>query len=101
MGRSRIQLQDELRELAPKVWFRRPPDNRMSYPCILYRTSVPHVLRADNRAYRITPCYNVIYICSDPDEGIIRRMLEKFAHCAFDREYETDGLYHYSFTIYY
>lgn len=47
-----------------------------------------------------TPCYNVIYICRMPDDTIVQRMLERFEHCDMDREYENDGLYHYSFTLY-
>ena len=46
------------------------------------------------------PCYNVIYISEIPDETIERRMLEHFEYCESDREYESDGLYHYSFTLY-
>ena len=101
MARSRLELQQELLELAPKAWYKRPPDNKMTYPCIVYRPSKPSVLRANNRAYQIFPCYNVIYICQQADDSITQAMLEKFTHCDFDREYESDGLYHYSFTIYY
>ena len=101
MARSRLDLQRELRTLAPKVWYVRPPDNRMTYPCILYRPSKPQVLRADNRAYLHFPCYNVIYISQTANDEITAQMLEAFTHCDFDREYESDGLFHYSFTIYY
>lgn len=101
MARSRLDLQAELREIAPKVWYKRPADNKMTYPCIVYRMSNPEVFRANNHAYAIIPCYNVIYITQRPDDDIVRTMLEKFTHCGFDREYESDQLYHYSFTIYY
>lgn len=100
MARSRTELQAALRELAPKAWFKRPPDNKMSYPCFLYRISRPMTAYADNKAYVAISCYNVIYISQDPDETIINRMLRKFEYCAFDREYQSDGLYHYSFTLY-
>lgn len=97
----RLQLQAELRKITPKAWFKRPPDNKMTYPCIIYRVSRPNVLRANNRMYLKFQCWNVIYISQTPDVGIIRDMLEHFKYCDFDREYETDNLYHYSFTIYY
>ena len=42
----------------------------------------------------------MIYISREPSEEIARNMLETFEHCSFDREYETDGLYHYSFKVY-
>ena len=101
MARDRLTLQEELRTLASKAWFRRPPDNKMSYPCFLYRPSKAHTLRADNALYGYMHGYNVIYISKEPNENIEQQMLEKFEYCSFDREYESDGLYHYSFTLYY
>lgn len=72
----------------------------MSYPCFIYRPSPPAVRHADNFVYMYKPCYNVIYISQEPSETIEKTMLETFEHCSADREYETDGLYHYSFTLY-
>lgn len=89
-----------MRDLAPKVWFKRPPNNKMSYPCILYRPGKPATKRADNRLYMYKEGYNVIYISQEPNETIMKQMLETFEHCSFDREYESDNLYHYSFTLY-
>ena len=64
MARDRLALQAKLRQIAPKAWYRRPPDNKMTYPCFIYRLSRPSVQRADNKPYIYTPCYNVIYILS-------------------------------------
>lgn len=100
MAKDRLDLQQKLLTLAPKAWYRRPPDNKMVYPCFVYRMSRPAVRRADNHGYMVVPCYNVIYISQTPDDTIFRRMLETFEYCAADREYESDGLYHYSFTLY-
>lgn len=72
----------------------------MTYPCIIYRPSTPAVRRADNHMYMYLNGYNVIYISRDPSETIVYDMLTKFEHCSFDREYETDDLYHYSFKLY-
>lgn len=58
------------------------------------------IKRADNRPYAYFPCFNVIYFSADPDDNITRRMLERFEYCDFDREYQSDGIYHYSFTLY-
>lgn len=101
MARSRLDLQHALSPLAKKVWYKRPPDNKMVYPCIIYRLSIPNILRANNHAYAQILGYNVIYIAQESDDDIIRQMMDQFPHCAFDREYESDGLFHYSFTIYY
>ena len=100
MARDRLELQAKLRQIAPKAWYKRPPDNKMSYPCFIYRPSRPSVQRADNKPYIYTPCYNVIYICEDPNDTIDKTMLESFAHCDVDRQYEADGLYHYSYILY-
>ena len=100
MAKDRLTLQAKLREFAPKVWYKRPPDNKMSYPCIVYRPSNPKILKADNRLYMYEPCYNVIYISQSENDAIQKQMLEAFEYCGIDRQYESDGLYHYSFTIY-
>ena len=100
MAQDRPTLQSTLLELAPKAWYKRPPDNRMTYPCFIYRLSKPDVKRADNKVYAYFPCYNVIYISTEPGDEVVRRMLERFKYCDFDREYQSDGLFHYSFTVY-
>ena len=100
MAKDRLSLQDELRGFASKVWYKRPPDNRMVYPCILYRPSNPQTLHADNRLYMFMSCYNVIYISEEPNDTIDRAMLEHFKYCSVDRQYEADGLYHYSYVLY-
>lgn len=97
----RLQLQAALLKIAPKAWYLRPADNRMTYPCFLYRPSKPFVLHADNRAYAMRPCWNVIYISQEPSLSIIRQMMEAFEWLEFDREYESDNLFHYSFALYY
>ena len=72
----------------------------MAYPCFLYRPSRPATHRADNRVYMYVPCYNVVFISQEPNEEIERWMLGHFDHCDVDREYESDGLYHYSYTLF-
>ena len=94
-------LQKRLTSMGCKAWFQRPPDNKMSYPCFLYRPSRPFVKNANDKPYIYIPCWNVIYISKEPDLGIVRRMLEEFSNCGCDREYENDNLYHYSFTLYF
>ena len=100
MAKDRLSLQAALREIAPKVWYKRPPDNKMTYPCIVYRLSRPDTRRADNKVYAYTPCYNVIYFSREPADEVVRQMIEGFEYCGFDREYQSDGIYHYSFTLY-
>lgn len=101
MARTQRDLQAALRTLAPKAWLRRPPEHQMTYPCFVYRPSRSRLLWADDKAYLRFPCWNVIYITQEANSDIEARMLETFEYCSMDREYESDGLYHYSFTLYY
>lgn len=101
MARPQTELQARLREIAPKAWLRRPPDNQMSYPCFIYRPSKSRIIYADNKPWMRWPCWNVIYITECPKDDIEPIMLNAFEHCSMDREYQSDGLYHYSFTIYF
>ena len=100
MALDQPTLQATLLGLTPKAWYKRPPDNKMSYPCFVYRLSNPDTKHADNRVYSYTPCYNIIYMSTEPNDRIVRQMLEGFEHCSFDREYQADNIYHYSFVVY-
>lgn len=96
---GRLQFQSKLRELAPKAWYQKPPDNQMTYPCFVYKAVEPVQIRADNRNYLLLPRYEVLYISATEDDDIWYRMDEKFEHMAVGRKYVSDNLYHYVFTI--
>lgn len=96
---ARQQLQNKLMELAPKAWYQKPPDNRMTYPCFVYKAVDPVQVRADNRIYLMVPRYEVLYISQTEDDEIWDRMPEAFEHCDIGRKYVSDNLYHYVFTI--
>lgn len=98
---QRLDLQTKLRGIAPKVWYQKPPDNKMSYPCIVYKSTEPRIIRADNRGYLTLPGYEVLYITADEYDEIWDIMTEQFANCSVGRKYVSDQLYHYVFTIYY
>ena len=98
---QRVDLQDKLRTIAPKVWYQRPPSNKMSYPCIIYKRTGMKTARANNHAYLRIPCYEILYIAQEDSDGIEDTMLDNFEHCSFDQKYVSDNLYHYAFTIYF
>lgn len=98
---GRLRLQSELRELAPKAWYQKPPDNKMTYPCFVYKAVEPVQIKADNRNYLLLPRYEVLYISAVEDDDIWNRMDEKFEHMSVGRKYVSDNLYHYPFTITY
>ena len=101
MGRSRLDFQQELRTLAPKAWYLRPPDNRISYPCFVYKSVSPRMVRADNLGYLRSPGDEVLYISETENEAIIDALTERFPFCSPGAPYISDDLFHYPFTIYY
>ena len=98
---GRLQLQQELREIAPNAWYQKPPTNKMTYPCFVYKAIEPNVVRADNYAYLLMPGYEVLYISQTENDSIWETMLRRFTYCSAGRKYVSDGLFHYPFTIYY
>lgn len=87
--------------MAPKAWYQKPPANKMSYPCFVYKALEPETVRADNRIYLLMPKYEVLYITDTEDDGIWDRMADAFEYLSIGRKYESDNLYHYVFTINY
>lgn len=98
---QRLALQAKLKELAPAAWYQKPPANKMSYPCFVYKSIEPKVVYANNRGYINIPGYEVLYITQSENDEIMGRMLEEFCYCSVGRKYVSDNLYHYPFTIYY
>lgn len=98
---TRIDLHNELLELAPKAYFQPPATVRMEYPCFRYNFSGLDALHADNAMYRGLNRYSVTYISRTHAEEIVLRMKEHFKYCRFDRSYTADNLYHYAFELYY
>lgn len=98
---GRLQLQQELLQVAPEVWYQKPPANRMSYPCFVYKAIEPQVIRADDKAYVLMPGYEVLYISREENDEIWEIMLNRFQYCSPGRKYVSDNLFHYPFTVYY
>ena len=98
---GRLQLQQELLTLAPKAWYQKPPSNRMTYPCFVYKALEPETVRADNRVYILMPKYEILYISETENDEIWDKMTDKFEYISVGRKYVSDNLYHYPFTINY
>ena len=98
---GRLQLQQELLKLAPKAWYQKPSTTKMSYPCFVYKALEPETVRADNRMYILMPRYEILYISQTEDDGIWNRMTDTFEYLSNGREYVSDNLYHYPFTVNY
>ncbi len=96
---GRLQLQQKLLEMAPKAWYQKPPSNKMTYPCFVYKAEPPETVRADNRAYILMPRYEVLYITAEENDAIWEQMAERFEYLSIGRKYASDNLYHYVFTV--
>ena len=96
---GRLQLQQKLLTMAPKAWYQKPPANKMSYPCFVYKAVEPNTVRADNRVYVLMPRYEILYISMEEDDSIWEKMKEAFEYLSIGRKYVSDNLYHYVFTV--
>lgn len=102
MAKRRLELQKILSSIegVKKCYYRPPASLHLKYPCIIY--SRDNILQefADNTTYRGSDRYTVTVIDEDPDSEIPRRVLE-LPYCSSDREFRTDGLNHFVFTLFY
>ena len=96
---GRLSLQQRLLKLAPKAWYQKPPSNKMTYPCFVYKAVEPDVTYADNSVYRMAPRYEILYITNTEDDSIWERMIQEFGPIGIGRKYASDNLYHYPFTL--
>lgn len=105
MGR-RLELQTLLEDLLfdvtgkRHVYFQKPPNNMMQYPCILYRRDKGRMIFADDKPYAGTKRYQVTVIDEDPDSDIPDR-IEQLPRSLFDRFYTQDNLNHFVINLYY
>ena len=98
---QRLELHKKLRMMADNVYYQPPSDDRMKYPCFLYRLSTVNSDYANNKGYINHKAYTITYICYLPEDDIIEKMFSKFEYCSFDREYSSDDLHHYVFRVFY
>lgn len=97
----RLLLDKELRSLSKNVYYQPPESCKMSYPCIVYHLTDAMTMHADDKNYHIKKRYTVTYISNNPDNDLVKRMLDKFQYCSFDRWYAADNLNHFVYDLYY
>ena len=99
---SRIELQEKLEELlgSSNVYYQPPASVKMEYPAIRYSRKDVDKKSADNTAYTLTNCYEIIVIDRKPDNKIIEKLLA-LPMCSYDRSYKADNLNHDVLTLYY
>lgn len=99
---TRIELQALFEEIlgSKNVYFQPPESVRMSYPAIVYSYADIDNVYADNLVYMQSLAYTVTVIDKNPD-GALWREISKIPRCRHDRNFVSDNLNHYVFTLYY
>ena len=105
---SRLKLQEKLQSIIglrednkPNVYFQPPESVKLNYPCFVYHRDNLNVLRADNKSYRKTFAYQIMYITQDPDDPLITSFIDNFEMCRYNRHFTASNLNHEVFTVYY
>lgn len=106
MAQPRLEIQSTLETLMDskssgiKVYYNPSSQVHLHYPCVLYDLNDITDVYADNTKYRSFRRYTIQLLTrnSDPD---LNDFLNAFDHISFDRVYEVDGIYHYTFNLIY
>lgn len=99
---NRLSFRRYLREYisVPNFYFQPPENKKISYPCIIYKTSRAETEHAGNIPYRITPIYEVVLVDQNPDSIHFSELLQ-VPKSRLIRTYEVDNLNHWVFQIHY
>jgi hypothetical protein len=100
--RTRLEFSAVLNAISgpKKVYFQKPSNVSMKYPCIVYNIDNLSSLYADDIKYKNMTRYTVTVIDENPDSTIYKELL-KLNYSNLDRMYVSDQLHHFVLTIYY
>ena len=100
---DRIELHNKLKQFIgnDNVYFQPPASVKLSYPCVIYSIGSGDAKHADNKVYRYTYEYEVMFIYKRPIIEIVELMLSEFDMCKLSSSYCADNLNHYVFNLYY
>ena len=99
---DRLDLQSILEEMleSRNVYYQPPESTKMQYDAIKYSKKTITSRYANNAAYSMMDCYELIVIARRPDHPVIKKLL-MLPYCSFDRHYVADNLNHDVLTIYF
>lgn len=99
---DRLDLQSILEEMleSRNVYYQPPESTKMQYDAIKYSKKNILSRYANNAAYSMMDCYELIVIARRPDHPVIKKLLT-LPYCSFDRHYVADNLNHDVLTIYF
>jgi hypothetical protein len=101
--RPRKELNDIFKQILGNdhVYFQPPENVKLKYDCIIYSLDSGDIQFADNKSYHYMRRYDVLYICKNPDSELIDKIPQSFPLIRFNRFYASEGLNHYSYTLYF
>lgn len=98
---DRLDLQTKLENIlgSRNVYYNPPESIKMKYDAIRYAKKDIQSRYANDSAYSLLDCYEIIVIAKTPDHPVIKKLL-RLPHCSYDRSYKSDNLYHDVLTLY-
>lgn len=93
-------LQVLLESFGVPVYFQPKQNITMTYPCIVYERDDSFVAHANNSLYFRKKRYQVTAIDRNPDSALPDK-IEALPLTRLTRTYMTEGLYHYSFSLFF
>lgn len=99
----RLKLQMELSKIlnSDHVYFNPPETIKLQYPCIIFKKKGANLKKADNRVYRKTSQYQLIYIRDKNDELMENKLLDAFPMISEGVSYTSQNLLHTPYTLFY
>ena len=99
---QRLKLQALLEEIlgSKNVYFQPRENQNLTYPAIVYNMDATKVDYGDDLPYTIKDRYQVQYIDRSPDSDVPRK-IQQLPMTRFTAYFATDGLNHYTHSIYF
>ena len=97
---QRLDFQTLLEEICDHVYFQPPINEKIVYPCIIYKKDFTSSQFADNVLYKNKTRYLVTVIDRNPDSEIPKNVA-KLPLSLFNRFYIAESLNHDAFHVYF
>ena len=98
---DRLELQAFLESLlgSRNVYHKKPSDDVMKYPCIVYTLDDEYKRHANNSVFLKNTAYLITYIDADPDSDMPDK-ITRLPLCRFVRPYTSDNLNHWVYRLF-
>lgn len=98
---SRLELQSELENFSPNVYFQQPSNINILYPCIIYGKNDKDQKFGNDGVYLSKQGYQITVIEYDPDSSVANNIESHFTSCVISQYYTVDNLNHTTLNLYY